>query len=69
MSEAWFCEYPEHDGDRRVYAPADRFTKRETYMRADGRVRLHERSVMRVCRACIRLDTDEPATGQGALFT
>lgn len=52
------CEYPAHVGRRRVTQPADRFTKRTTYMRIDGKVRLHEKSGMRFCRACVELDAD-----------
>jgi hypothetical protein len=33
--------------------PVDRFVRRETFMRADGKTRLFEKNRDRICLACI----------------
>ena len=52
------CQYPEHEGDRRVEHPSDRWVKRVTYYRADGAARRHEHVVEggRRCSACVELE-------------
>jgi hypothetical protein len=54
----WHCEHPDHEGSRLVETKNARFTKRVTYMRADGGERLFERSVMRLCRKCVHREAD-----------
>lgn len=54
----WHCESPNHEGSRLIEHKTNRFTKRVTYMRADGGERLFERSVGRLCRKCVHRDAD-----------
>jgi len=71
VAQGWFCEYPDHEGTRYVLSPMDRFSKRVTFVRADGKQRLNEKVIPggRICRACI---AKEEAKGidpnQGALL-
>jgi hypothetical protein len=55
---SWLCEYPEHEGDRLVVNRFDRFSKRTTYVRVDGRQRLREHSMPggHMCKACVEKD-------------
>ena len=52
--DRWACESELHEGSRTDVHRLDRFTRRETFMRADGAERLEEKSKDRLCRACIR---------------
>jgi len=65
---AWFCEYPAHEGDRRIHVRSAQFNKRVTYVRADQGQRIHERNVQRLCRRCADLDAGTIDERQGALF-
>jgi hypothetical protein len=56
---AWACEGPEHEGDRIIQSRLDRYSKRVSYMRADGSERRNER-VLKAghrCRACSDKET------------
>ena len=57
-AETWACEAPDHEGSRTDIHPADRFTRRRLFMRADGKQRLHEESLDRLCRYCIRKERE-----------
>lgn len=67
-AQGWFCEYPAHEGDRRIRYRSAQFNKRVTYVRADQGQRIHERNVQRVCRRCADLDAGTIDEQQGALF-
>jgi hypothetical protein len=58
-SDTFHCQYPAHEGERLVANPLDRYTQRVTYMRLDGKRRLHERSTIRLCRTCVEIAARE----------
>lgn len=68
--DGFFCEYPDHVGDRRVRFRQNQFTKRTTYRSTDGRERLHERAVKdgRRCRDCVEREEARDVM-QEKLFT
>lgn len=55
---AWACQSEHHVGDRTRVHPHDRYAKRITYVRADGKERLFERTVPdpNRCRACVKTE-------------
>jgi hypothetical protein len=77
MPNIWNCEHPLHDPHdkqgkyigRSGVHPHDRFVRRTTFVRSDGRERLYERSHERICRVCIERDEKQrrDSTGQGVL--
>lgn len=62
MTDRWTCESPLHVGMRWEVHPMDRYTRRQTFMRTDGRVRLHEESLDRICHECIDRERDNGQT-------
>jgi hypothetical protein len=60
--DGFFCEAPEHVGDRRIRHRENQFTKRVTYVRTDGRQRLHEKVLPegRRCRNCVERENASP---------
>lgn len=67
--DGFFCEFPSHQGDRRVKIRSNQFTKRVTFRSTDGRERLHERAVEngRRCRACVEVEAGVFDPLQGVL--
>jgi hypothetical protein len=62
---AWVCEGPNHVGDRLVRSRLDRFSKRVSYVRADGKQRLNEKVLPagRRCRSCVLAETEARLAG------
>jgi hypothetical protein len=67
MPAPWVCEYPDHEGNRLIKNKYDRFSKRITYVRSDGSLRLNEFTVPggRMCRACVPKDAAKMQDGNG----
>lgn len=57
-SQVWACEAEGHEGSRTEVHPLDRFTRRQTFMRADGKQRLGEKNLDRICRWCVRKELE-----------
>jgi hypothetical protein len=53
VRDSWACEAPNHEGSRTDVHLLDRYTRRQLFMRADGKRRLEEKSLDRICRYCI----------------